>query len=117
LVREVAFMPWGGAYNSVASDATAFPHRSERFLVQHLFETDPDASGAEADAARGWLQRSWALLEPSGSGGVYPNFPDPGLADFGRAYYRENYERLLEVKATYDPDNVFVFRQSLPSTR
>jgi FAD/FMN-containing dehydrogenase len=117
LVREVAFMPWGGAYNSVASDATAFPHRSERFLVQHLFETDPDASEAEADAARGWLQRSWALLEPSGSGGVYPNFPDPDLADFGRAYYRENYERLLEVKATYDPDNVFVFRQSLPSTR
>jgi FAD/FMN-containing dehydrogenase len=116
-VREVAFMPWGGAYNRVASDAAAFPHRNERFLVQHLLETDPDLSKAEGEAARSWLQRSWALLHPSGSGGVYPNFPDPDLPDSGHAYYRENYERLLDVKATYDPDNVFNFQQSLPSTR
>ena len=50
--REVAFMPWGGAYNQVPSDATVFPHRNERFLVQHLVETDPAspryASGAKA---------------------------------------------------------------------
>jgi FAD/FMN-containing dehydrogenase len=116
-VREVAFMPWGGAYNRVALDAAAFPHRHERFLVQHLLETDPDLTEAEGEAARGWLQRSWALLHPSGSGGVYPNFPDPDLPDPGHAYYRENYERLLDVKATYDPDNIFNFQQSLPSTR
>jgi FAD/FMN-containing dehydrogenase len=116
-VREVAFMPWGGAYNRVGSNATAFPHRNERFLVQHLLETDPDLSKAEGEAARSWLQRSWALLHPSGSGGVYPNFPDSDLSDSGHAYYRENYDRLLDVKATYDPDNVFNFQQSLPSTR
>ena len=45
------------------------------------------------------------------------NFPDSDLPDSGHAGYRENYERLLEVKATYDPDNVFNFQQSLPSTR
>jgi FAD/FMN-containing dehydrogenase len=116
-VREVAFMPWGGAYNRVASDASAFPHRNERFLVQHLLETDPDLSRAEGEAARSWLPRSWALLHQSGSGGVYPNFPDSDLPDWGHAYYRENYERLLDIKATYDPDNVFNFQQSLPSTR
>jgi FAD/FMN-containing dehydrogenase len=116
-VCEVAFIPWGGGYNRVASDATAFPHRSERFLVQHLIETDRDASEAQVDAARSWLQRSWLLLKPSGSGGVYPNFPDPDLRNSGHAYFRENYERLLDVKAAYDPDNVFVFQQSLPSTR
>jgi FAD/FMN-containing dehydrogenase len=116
-VREVAFMPWGGAYNRVASDAVAFPHRDERFLVQHLLETPPDLSETEAETARGWLQRSWALLHPSGSGGVYPNFPDPDLPDWGHAYYRENYERLVEIKSTYDPDDVFRFHQSLPTTR
>jgi FAD/FMN-containing dehydrogenase len=116
-VREVAFMPWGGAYNRVAFDASAFPHRNERFLIQHLLETDPDISKAEGEAARTWLQRSWALLHPSGSGGVYPNFPDPDLPDPGHAYYRDNYKRLLNVKAIYDPDNVFNFQQSLPPTR
>lgn len=114
--REVAFMPWGGAYNQVPSDATAFPHRNERFLVQHLVETDPDAPEAQHEG-RSWLSRSWALLHPFASGGVYPNFPDPDLPDWGRAYYGENYGRLRKLKATYDPDNFFSFPQSLPPTR
>ena len=112
--REVAFLPWGGAYNRVASDATAFAHRDELFLVQHLLETDPDTDEAHRDNGRSWLARSWELLHPSASGGVYPNFPDPDLPDWGRAYYGENYDRLLQVKATYDPDNFFRFHQSLP---
>jgi FAD/FMN-containing dehydrogenase len=115
--REVAFMPWGGAYNQMVPDATAFPHRNELFLVQHLLETDPDAAEANRETGRSWLTRSWALLHRSGSGGVYPNFPDPDLPDWGRAYYGENYGRLLQVKATYDPDNLFSFQQSLPLTR
>jgi hypothetical protein len=46
---------------------------------------------------------------------VYPNFPDPDLKDWARAYYGGNYDRLLRVKARYDPDDFFRFRQSLPS--
>ncbi|MBV9941789.1 MAG: BBE domain-containing protein, partial [Solirubrobacterales bacterium] len=111
--REIAFMPWGGAYNRVAPDATAFPHREELFLVQHLLELEPEASGADRDSAHSWLTRSWELLHPSGSGGVYPDFPDPQLANPGRAYYGENYARLMRVKAAYDPDNTFRFHQSL----
>jgi FAD/FMN-containing dehydrogenase len=111
--REIAFMPWGGAYNRVAPDATAFPHREELFLVQHLLELEPEASRADRESGYGWLTRSWELLHPSGSGGVYANFPDPELANSGRAYYGENYARLMQVKATYDPDNIFRFDQSL----
>src|SRR5262245_66304388 len=109
-------MPWGGAYNQVASDATAFPHRDERFLVQHLVDTDSDA---QLDAGRGWLSRSWGLLHPFASGGVYPNFPDPDLPDWDRAYFGENCSRLRKVKATYDPDNFFslISRFSRPVER
>ena len=50
-----------------------------------------------------------------GSGGVYPNWPDPDLEDWDDAYYRTNYERLVRVKRKYDPDDFFRFHQSLPS--
>ena len=42
-----------------------------------------------------------------GSGGVYPNFPDPELENAGRAYYQSNLERLIRVKRRYDPDDFF----------
>jgi FAD/FMN-containing dehydrogenase len=111
--REVDFLPWGGAYNRVPADATAFVHRGERFLVQHLVEVGADAASAERGAARDWLARSWALVHPWGSGGVYPNFPDPDLRDWARAYHGTNYRRLRRVKAAYDPGGFFRFHQSL----
>jgi FAD/FMN-containing dehydrogenase len=112
--REVDFLPWGGAYNRVPADATAFVHRAERFLVQHLVEVGADAAPAELGAARDWLARSWALVHPWGSGGVYPNFPDPDLQDWAHAYHGTNYDRLRRVKAAYDPGSFFRFHQSLP---
>jgi FAD/FMN-containing dehydrogenase len=111
--REVDFLPWGGAYNRVPADATAFAHRGERFLVQHLVEVGADAAPAERGAARDWLARSWTLVHPWGSGGVYPNFPDPDLQDWAHAYHGSNYDRLRRVKAAYDPDGFFRFHQSL----
>ena len=113
--REVTFTPWGGAYNRVLPDATAFVHRGELFLVQHLVTISPDAPTIVRGAARGWLARSWALVHPWGSGGVYPNFPDPDLEDWAQAYYGSNYDRLVRVKARYDPDQLFRFHQSLPA--
>jgi FAD/FMN-containing dehydrogenase len=112
--REVDFLPWGGAYNRVRADATAFAHRSERFLVQHLVQVGADAAPAERGAARDWLARSWALMHPWGSGGVYPNFPDPDLQDWAHAYHGTNYDRLRRVKAAYDPGGFFRFHQSIP---
>ena len=73
-------------------------------------------SALERRAGRDWLARSWTLTHPFGTGGVYPNFPDPDLENPGLAYYGENYERLLRIKAHYDPANFFSFHQSLQST-
>jgi FAD/FMN-containing dehydrogenase len=105
--RHLDFLPWGGAYNRARADATAFVHRAELFLVQHLLVVDPHASKTETEAARAWLTRAWALVHPWGSGRVYPNFPDPDLEDSGHAYHGTNYDRLLRVKAKYDPANFF----------
>lgn len=115
--RELDFTPWGGAYNRVRADATAFVHRAELFLLKHAVVVDSDAPAAEREAARDWLVRSWELVRPWGSGRVYQNFPDSDLEDWAHAYYGANYDLLVRIKARYDPDDVFRFRQSLPSGR
>ena len=107
--RELNFTPMGGAYNRVAAEATAFAHREERFLLEHVLVVTPEATAG----AREWVKRSWATAHPWGSWRVYPNFPDPELAGWTEAYHGGNYERLVRVKRAYDPDGVFRFAQSL----
>jgi FAD/FMN-containing dehydrogenase len=104
--RKLDFMPWGGAYNRVAADASAFPHREELFLLEHSVVVPAGLDAAATAAARAWLTASWELVHPAGSGGVYGNFPDTDLRDADRAYWGGNLERVREVKKTYDPDGV-----------
>ena len=111
--RELDFGPFGGAYTRVAPDATAFVHRDARFLLKHAVALDIDAGAAARDAARAWLERSFAIVHPHGTGGVYPNFPEEGLEDWPRAYYGANLERLVAVKERYDPGDVFRAEQSI----
>jgi FAD/FMN-containing dehydrogenase len=111
--RELDFTPWGGAYNRVAVHATAFAHRDALFLLKHSAAVDRNAPAGERDAARAWLARSHALVHRWESGGVYPNFPDPDLTDWARAYHGANYARLRRVKARYDPDGYFRFHQAI----
>jgi hypothetical protein len=75
--RKLDFMPWGGAYNRVPASATAFPHREELFLLEHSVVVPASFNASGTEAARAWLSDSWELVHPSGSGGVYANFPDP----------------------------------------
>jgi FAD/FMN-containing dehydrogenase len=104
--RKLDFMPWGGAYNRVPADATAFPHREELFLLEHSVVVPAGFDAAATEAARAWLSDSWELVHPSGSGGVYGNFPDTDLPDEHRAYWGDNLERVRRVKETYDPQGV-----------
>ena len=108
--RELDFSPWGGAYNRPASDATAFAHRRERYLLKHAVSIRLDASAEEHRHARQWLQRSWTVVHPLGSGGIYPNFPEPDRDPWSPAYLGANRDRLLQVKARYDPGDVFQLR-------
>ena len=110
LACELDLSPWGGAYTRVPVEATAFAHRDARFLAKLGVVTAP---GEDDVPARAWLDGAFALLAPHGTGGSYPNFPDPELEDPLRAYHGANLERLRRVKARYDPDRRFAFPQSL----
>lgn len=105
LRRRLTFTAMGGAYNGVPAGATAFAHRGERFLLEHVGEPDDP-----------WVDRSWSIAHPEGSGRVYPNFPDPLLHDWARAYHGDNLYRLVAIKTAYDPDQFFDFPQAIRST-
>jgi FAD/FMN-containing dehydrogenase len=102
--RELDFSPWGGAYNRVAPDATAFPHRGARCLLKHAAVIAP---GEDPGPARAWIDRAWEITHPHGTGGAYVNFPEEGLDPWAPEYLGGNRERLLELKRRYDPEGVF----------
>ena len=95
--RELDFTPWGGAYNRVDPAATAFVHRNELFLLKHAVILAANAEPLQQAAARKWLRRSWDLVHPWGSDGVFPNFADPDLSDPAGAYFGANRERLAQI--------------------
>jgi FAD/FMN-containing dehydrogenase len=101
--RILDFSPWGGAYGRTRPDARAFAHRSARFLLKQEVAVSPEWEAS----ARRWLRSSWATTHPWGTGGVYPNFPDPDLDDWDVAYHGPNLDRLRRVKKTYDPNGRF----------
>jgi FAD/FMN-containing dehydrogenase len=120
--RELNFTPMGGAYNRVPPEATAFAHRAERFLLEHVTAAPArrrgrpgrqGGSSAVPDAAAQWVRRSWTAARPWASGRVYPNFPDPDLTDWPQAYHGGNYARLARVKRRYDPHRALHFHQSV----
>ncbi|GAB2580731.1 FAD-binding oxidoreductase [Kribbella endophytica] len=100
--RELSFTAMGGAYNRVAAEATAFAHRSSRFLLEYV-----------SDVGDPWVDAAWATARVDGSGGVYPNFPDPALEDWASAYHGSNFARLQAIKRAYDPQRFFDFPQGI----
>ncbi|MEV4430414.1 FAD-binding oxidoreductase [Streptomyces sp. R-07] len=72
------------------------------------------AEASDAEAIRTWAVDYWEALHPHSMGGAYVNFLGADEdQDRVRATYRGHYDRLAEVKRTYDPDNVFHHNQNI----
>lgn len=100
----VGLEPLGGAINRVARDATAFPHRDSA-LVASVWGGWSDPADDEQMIA--WSRGVHAAIAPYSNGGTYANYLDHDDSDRIDAAFGGNYERLLDVKRTWDPDNLF----------
>ncbi|MEU4313247.1 FAD-binding protein [Nocardia sp. NPDC024068] len=116
------FLPFGGAINAQAPDATAMPARDSfmKMLIHAAWRLPVDDERHIRVARR--LYRE--LYDGTGGvpvpgerdGGSYINYPDPDLADpvhntsgtaWSTLYYGANYPRLQQVKAQWDAGDVF----------
>lgn len=102
--------PIDGAAARVGSDETAWPNRGGGW-VQVMVGVDPDPANKEL--VKDWCVSYWETLHPYSAGGSYVNMMMEEGEDRVRATYGANYERLAQVKAKYDPDNLFHVNQNI----
>ncbi|WP_433059704.1 FAD-binding oxidoreductase [Dactylosporangium sp. CS-033363] len=100
----------GGAIARVPAGATAFVHRDSLHYVSAIAQWQGDE---ETDANVAWIDDFHEALRPHLNGEVYQNYADRDLQDWPTAYYGANYARLQQVKAAYDPQDVFHHPQSI----
>ncbi len=102
--------PINGACHDVGPHETAFGHRDANFSMVILSGWDDPVND---DANIEWVRDYSDAISPHSEPGGYVNFMGADDDTRIRANYGENYDRLVEVKRTYDPDNLFRGNQNI----
>jgi hypothetical protein len=100
----------GGAAGRIDPGETAFGDRSSPFIMNLL----GNWSDSVDDAANiAWIRGLFAELRPSMTPGSYVNFMSSDEQDRVPEVYRERWDRLVDVKTHYDPNNFFRLNQNV----
>jgi FAD/FMN-containing dehydrogenase len=108
-LTQVALEPLGGAMGRIDADATAFAHRDARYS----FGIWPGWADPDRDEELiAWAREFHEAMAPYADG-VYANYLDRDEGDRVETAYGDNYDRLAEVKAEWDPGNLFDSNQNV----
>jgi FAD/FMN-containing dehydrogenase len=99
-----------GESNRIASDATAYCHRDAKFVMNVHGRWD---EAAQDEKCMSWAREFFKASAPFASAGVYVNFMTADEGGRVKAAYGSNYDRLLQIKNKYDPENVFHNNQNI----
>ena len=102
--------PINGQVHRKKNNDTAFAYRHANW-AQVIVGVDPDPG--KKDILTAWARAYWEDVHPFSAGGAYVNFMMEEGAERVKAAYRDNYERLVAVKAKYDPQNIFSVNQNI----
>jgi FAD/FMN-containing dehydrogenase len=102
--------PIDGACHRVAPEQTAFAWRDATFATV-IAGVWPNPADNERNIA--WVRRYHEALRPYSEEGGYVNFMSADDRDRVGVNYRQNYDRLVEIKRRYDPENRFRFNQNI----
>jgi hypothetical protein len=105
------------AVSNVPADATAYPHRNATFKMQfydRIYNGDYDP--AWLNFLNGWVGNITAA-DPDLDHAMYVNYADTSLSpeDAHKNYWLKNYDRLVQVKQVWDPENLFTGPQLVGS--
>ncbi|KAD1709725.1 hypothetical protein E3N88_42425 [Mikania micrantha] len=129
--ETVVMYPFGGKMNDYSETAIPYPHRAG--VLYQVLKT-VDLSDQASDKTRvsrrriGWLQSFDKFLEPYVSKNpreAYMNYNDLDLgigsdtykeaSAWGERYWKkDNFKKLIRIKAKVDPENFFRHPQSIP---
>ena len=102
--------PINGAVHRKSPEDTAFSYRGSKF-AEVIVGVDPDPANREK--ITGWARKYWEAVHPHSAPGAYVNFMMEEGEDRIAATYSGNYARLRQVKARYDPGNLFRVNQNI----
>jgi len=105
--------PINGAAHRIGKTDTAWSYRDATW-AQVIVGVDPDPTNNEQIIA--WTKEYWDALHPHSAGGAYVNFMMDEGEERIKASYRDNYDRLVEVKKQFDPTNLFRVNQNIRPT-
>ena len=99
-----------GAANRVAPDAMAYAHRDAKFVMNVHGRWDSPVQDASCIE---WARAFFNASAPYASAGAYVNFMTEEEGSRVAAAYGLNYDRLVQIKRRYDPENVFHLNQNI----
>jgi FAD/FMN-containing dehydrogenase len=102
----------GGAAQRYDEQAMAASHRSAEYSIAiNTSWADPQDSDEQVQ----WTRDLWTAIRPFSSGGVYVNFlsADDGEDRVRAAYGSDKFERLVQLKSKYDPQNLFQMNKNI----
>jgi FAD/FMN-containing dehydrogenase len=111
----LVLFPLGQALGRLPNDHSAVGNRDARVVLNITSAWERAADDA---VNIDWARSSWRDMRRFSTGGTYINFlPEDDVGDRIQAAYGANFDRLAEIKATWDPENLFRTNKNiLPQT-
>ncbi|CAD5314489.1 unnamed protein product [Arabidopsis thaliana] len=125
---SMAWNPYGGRMSEIPATETAFPHRAgNMFKIQYSSNWFVPGEEAASDCLS-QTERVFEAMSPYVSKNpreAFLNYRDIDIGKnlnstyeegkvYGVKYFKNNFERLVQVKTRVDPDNFFRYEQSIP---
>lgn len=100
----------GNIQNPAFEKGSSFPHRGYPYFSELQAYWD---SPVQEKKLLERFQQVQDVFNNNGIAAQYRNYPDINFTNWQNLYYGNNYQRLQQVKAAYDPNNIFRYQQSI----
>ncbi|XP_057471292.1 tetrahydroberberine oxidase-like [Actinidia eriantha] len=131
-LAEMVLIPYGGKMDEISESSIPFPHRAGNlYKILHLVYWDEEGA-EESEKHISWMRKLYSYMTPYVSKfprAAYVNYRDLDVgvnnkngntsyaqaSIWGMKYFKNNFNRLVDVKTKADPSNFFKNEQSIPN--